>query len=87
MSILWDGRVVPCCTDFTGEYTLGDIKKESLMDIWNGEGLVELRSKIIEKKYREVSLCKGCDILFRPQIMGIPMRSLKGFWNLFAGNK
>ena len=24
MSILWDGRVVPCCIDFKGEYILGE---------------------------------------------------------------
>lgn len=87
MSILWDGRVVPCCTDFTGEYVLGDIKNESLMSMWNGKKLVELRTKIIEKRYKEVNLCKGCDILFRPKIFGIPTRSLKGIWSLVAGNK
>lgn len=87
MSILWDGRVVPCCTDFTGEYTLGDISEESLQDIWNGKSLVDLRAKISEGRYKEVSLCRGCDIPFRPTIWGIPMRSLKGFWSIFAGNR
>ena len=87
MSILWDGRVVPCCIDFKGEYILGDVKKESLLDIWNGERLVELRRKMIKKRYKEVNLCKGCDVLFKPTIFGIPVRSLKGLWSLFAGNE
>lgn len=87
MSILWDGRVVPCCIDFKGEYILGDVKKESLLDIWNGERLAGLRRKMIEKRYKEVNLCKGCDVLFKPTLFGIPMRSLKGLWSLFAGNE
>ena len=87
MSILWDGRVVPCCIDFVGEYLLGDVRKESLLEIWNGDKLVELRKKIIGRRYKEVNLCKGCDVLFKPKILGIPVRSIKGVWSLLAGNE
>lgn len=87
MSILWDGRVVPCCIDFVGEYELGNVKNESLLDIWNSPRLVELRKKMIEKRYKEINLCKGCDALFKPKVLGIPLRSIKGAWSLFVGNK
>lgn len=87
MSILWDGRVVPCCIDFIGEYELGNVRNESLLDIWNSTKLVELRQRMIEKKYKEINLCKGCDALFKPKVFGIPLRSIKGAWSLIAGNR
>ncbi len=77
MSIKWDGTVVPCCVDLAGEMPLGDVRKESLLKIWNGQGLIELREKIASGKYTDVPLCKGCDILWKEQVFGIPVKSLK----------
>jgi len=34
LSILWDGRVVPCCLDFDGKQIIGDANKQSLKQIW-----------------------------------------------------
>jgi radical SAM protein with 4Fe4S-binding SPASM domain len=38
-----DGTVVPCCTDFNGELTLGNINENTLEEIWNGEPAQSLR--------------------------------------------
>jgi len=77
MSIKWDGTVVPCCVDLAGDMPLGDVRKESLLKIWNGQGLIELREKIASGKYTDVPLCRGCDILWKEQLFGIPVKSLK----------
>lgn len=77
MSVKWDGTVVPCCVDLAGDMPLGDVRKESLLEIWNGEKLVELREKIASGKYTDVPLCSGCDILWKEQVFGIPVKSLK----------
>ena len=77
MSIRWDGMVVPCCIDLSGEMPVGDVKKESLLDIWNGERLMDIREKIAKGKYRGLPLCSGCDILWKEQVFGIPMKSIK----------
>lgn len=37
MQVLWDGRVVPCCYDFDGKIVLGDLRRESVAKVWNGE--------------------------------------------------
>lgn len=87
MSILWDGQVVPCCIDFRGEYPLGDITKTPLLNIWNGKPMMDLRLKMIERRYKEINLCKGCDVLFKQTVLGIPVRSVKGLWSMFAGNE
>lgn len=35
LTILWDGRVVPCCLDFDGKFILGDVNRQTLKEIWN----------------------------------------------------
>lgn len=85
MSIKWDGTVVPCCVDLAGEMPMGDVNKESLLDIWNSPSIVNLRKKITTKHYDEVPLCRGCDILWKEQILGIPLKSLKELRYFFPG--
>lgn len=64
MSILWDGRAVPCCADFTGEVVLGNVKDSSLREIWNGAPYVSLRGKMLARDLRDVALCsRGCEML------------------------
>ena len=77
MSVKWDGMVVPCCVDLAGDMPLGDVRKESLLEIWNGQRLIELRERIASGKYTDVQLCRGCDILWKEQLFGIPVKSLK----------
>lgn len=72
ISILWDGTVVPCCADFTGQYPLGDVKKDDLLSIWNGKQMISLRQAMIEKRYREIELCADCDFLWRPKVLDLP---------------
>jgi radical SAM protein with 4Fe4S-binding SPASM domain len=46
MSILANGDVLPCC-DFNGRsLVLGNIKNESLTQIWQGEKLLEIRKEL-----------------------------------------
>ncbi len=77
MSVKWDGTVVPCCVDLSGDMPLGDAGKESLLEIWNGQRLMGLREKIAAGKYAEVPLCRGCDILWKEQLFGLPVKSIK----------
>jgi len=44
MTIKSNGEAVMCMEDFNNEIILGDAKKESLYDIWNGEKYRKLRS-------------------------------------------
>lgn len=60
MSIRWDGRVVPCCRDYDNHEILGDITKESLMDIWNGKRFQLLRKEHLDGNYENSELCGKC---------------------------
>jgi radical SAM protein with 4Fe4S-binding SPASM domain len=61
--ILWDGTVVPCCLDYNGTIPLGNINKQSFMEIWNGEPMNELRAMLksvdATKKHLTCGPCRG----------------------------
>lgn len=43
LTVLSDGRVVPCCNDYEGVLVLGDLNRDSLADVWNSSLLQRLR--------------------------------------------
>lgn len=61
-AISWDGKVLLCCSDWNYFEVLGDITKESLAHIWQGERMKELRKLHLLQKYDKVALCKECNV-------------------------
>jgi MoaA/NifB/PqqE/SkfB family radical SAM enzyme len=61
MVILWDGRVVPCCLDYNGTGVIGDVNKDSIYDIWNGESYRKLRRDFKKLQYKPYTLCLHCE--------------------------
>lgn len=64
LSMGWDGKVLGCCGDLNGMMTLGDMREESLKDIWNGEIMVWMRRQHLRHKHHEIPLCKDCDAAY-----------------------
>jgi len=60
MCILVDGKVVPCCVDYDGTYILGDLKRDSLKSIWNGQKIITLRRALLEGRKETIELCSKC---------------------------
>lgn len=60
VAILWDGRVVPCCFDYDGLCVLGDLRHESLQDIWNGDRMQSLRRYHRDRHLQQMRLCAEC---------------------------
>ena len=59
--ILSNGDVVPCCADYEGEYSFGNIFEEDFASIWKGE----LRKKFLDEFFsRNSNLCKKCDLAY-----------------------
>ncbi|TXT61715.1 MAG: hypothetical protein BAJALOKI1v1_1100003 [Promethearchaeota archaeon] len=59
--ILWDGRVAACCFDYDGNYTFGNIREASFLDIWNSPKYRYYREKLIKPK--KLELCEFCSII------------------------
>jgi radical SAM protein with 4Fe4S-binding SPASM domain len=80
VTILWDGRVVPCCFDYDGLYVLGSLLEHSLQQIWSGEKARALRKSHREQTLASVRLCAKCTDKegYRPNIWRYPFNRLSG---------
>lgn len=60
LAISQDGFVSPCIADWNGTGFIGNVKNESVFDIWHSPKLKEMRRKHIDGKYGELEMCKDC---------------------------
>lgn len=55
-----DGRALLCSNDEESGYILGDVKKESVYDIWHGERLNQARKLHEAGAFGEIAVCRKC---------------------------
>jgi hypothetical protein len=58
--------VFACCLDLNRTVEIGDVRKQSMAEIWNGEPLRALRRIHRENRQNEVALCRSCTMIQRP---------------------
>ena len=56
-----DGKVSLCCNDPLGKFTLGDLNKERIEDVWYGDKFNVIRRKIKDGR-KNIDKCKYCDV-------------------------
>lgn len=61
-AITWDGKVLLCCSDWNYFEVLGDVDKDSLVSIWQGDRLKELRQFHLKGHYNKIPLCEKCNV-------------------------
>lgn len=61
LNFLSDGRAVMCCADAFGEVIVGDIKKNTVSEIWNGKVFKNIRFLHLKGRKREIPLCNKCN--------------------------
>lgn len=59
MAIHWDGHVSRCCFDWSFDSCVGDVKKDSVFDVWNSAQMRNLRKQHCKADY--AGICKNCD--------------------------
>jgi radical SAM protein with 4Fe4S-binding SPASM domain len=59
LSIFPSGNVGPCCVDYCETIVLGNINESSLLNMWRGDKLKNLRLAHL-KKVCSIPICKGC---------------------------
>lgn len=82
LSIRSNGEVSPCCVDWSGGTNLGNIKNNSIQDIWNGDTMYEFRKMQLENRRNENISCRNCeladnDYYTRDNIDGFPIEKLR----------
>jgi radical SAM protein with 4Fe4S-binding SPASM domain len=60
MAINWEGKVVLCCHDFSALGVIGDLTRQSVSEVWNGDAVQQLRRAHAKRDYQRTSLCRGC---------------------------
>ncbi len=59
IGVLCDGSVVPCCMDYDGNITLGNMFEQDLSDILNSERAIFIK-KSLESGTAPCEMCKRC---------------------------
>jgi radical SAM protein with 4Fe4S-binding SPASM domain len=70
MAINSNGFVSACCVDWAREVVVGDINKETIVDIWRGPRLRALRLLHLERRRAQHPACSSCHY-----ISGLPSSS------------
>lgn len=60
LSVNWDGTVSACCSDYDNLMLCGDIRHQSLEDIWNGDRLATYRRILLRMEHDRLPLCRRC---------------------------
>lgn len=62
LSIIEDGRVSPCCNDHDLQLVIGDLKKQSLKDVWESYQLKMFREIQKQGKFYTIPTCANCEM-------------------------
>jgi organic radical activating enzyme len=60
LSINWDGTVSACCGDYDNYTLVGDLNNQTLLEVWEGKPLQDLREKLVDYRHNENHLCSRC---------------------------
>lgn len=56
-----NGKISPCCNEYQQKLIVGDIYKDSLKEIWNGEKINKLRRNILKNTIPQKCVCNYCE--------------------------
>lgn len=59
-----NGDVVPCCVAWETSLVVGNVKNDTLLDIWRGEKLARIHRLHLEGNRKSLSACANCDTIF-----------------------
>lgn len=63
LQVQWDGVVVPCCFDYDSRMILGDLKKQTIHEVFSSKQYDELRQAHKEGDFSKFPFCNVCDQL------------------------
>jgi len=59
-----NGDVVPCCVAWEDSLVVGNVREQTLLEIWQGEKLARIHRLHLEGRRNELAACAKCDTLF-----------------------
>ena len=67
-----DGKATLCCWDSHERGVIGDVTRESVLDIWNGRVNSHYRELLAQGRREEILLCSRCDAYKNHHFEGFP---------------
>ena len=60
--ILYNGDVILCCHDWRRSVVLGNVRENTLAEIWNSERFLELIRQYQAGDFTNLAICRGCTV-------------------------
>ncbi len=57
--ITWNGLVVPCCFDKDAKHIMGNLKEQSIQEIWDSNKYNEFRQELLRSR-KNIDICSNC---------------------------
>ncbi|MCK5236784.1 MAG: SPASM domain-containing protein, partial [Deltaproteobacteria bacterium] len=59
-TVLWNGEVSLCCMDYDGKVTLGNVRDNTIKEIFSGEKMRRIREVHLTGDFKKIPLCSNC---------------------------
>lgn len=59
-TILWNGDVALCCLDYDGRVIIGNLKNQTIKEIWQSRQLRQIRKMHTARKFQKLAICRDC---------------------------
>ncbi len=66
VAVLCDGRVLVCCQDWGPRDIVGDLTRQSLAEVWNGEAMNHYRHLLWSWRPEDSAVCRDCSVARSP---------------------
>ncbi|MDG2089360.1 MAG: SPASM domain-containing protein [Arenicellaceae bacterium] len=73
-NITANGKVSKCCSDLYFSDVMGDVNKNTVLEIWNNDHFRNVREKLIIGDRVSLKNCAGCDFYGSKRLPSIPAR-------------
>ncbi len=64
VQVQWNGEIVPCCWDYNNSIVLGDVSKNTVVEVLKGDKFKKLRAAHKNKEFEKFPFCDSCDQLY-----------------------
>lgn len=61
LDVFWNGDVSFCCIDYDAKLKVGNVKNQSLKEIWASPVMQRFRKRFIRNDYKGIPLCSICE--------------------------
>ncbi|HEX2189834.1 MAG TPA: radical SAM/SPASM domain-containing protein [Longimicrobiaceae bacterium] len=66
LQVTWQLDVIPCCFDYNAEVRLGNLRRQSLAEIFSGPAYSRFIAAHVTNQLEEYGVCTSCERCYRP---------------------